>query len=63
MMDVHAYLILHFTPFPLNTWIKLQIWQKMIDLGYERIIVFEDDIRFTISSATISITDEMTKFS
>ena len=60
MMDVHAYLF-NFTPFPLNTWIKLQIWQKMIDLGYERIIVFEDDIRFSISSATI--TDKMTEFS
>ena len=32
----------------------------MIDLGYERIIVFEDDIRFSISSATI--TDKMTDF-
>ena len=26
--------------------VKLQIWQEMMERGYERIIVFEDDIRF-----------------
>ena len=47
MMVVHACLILPIhIGLSTHELIKLQIWQKMIDHGYERIIVFEDDIRF-----------------